>query len=231
MKQNILFVSVLLLLLFVAACGSGKVYVCADGSEVASAGDCVTPAPSQTPASTTQTTASQTTTEKSTSQTTDTVASEKSVNYSLSDAERALLEERFAPAKRAELSTPLVKNLHPGDVSVAALGLRNILGGATETFIVTIKFREAKDFSGSIIPTDDALVQNWLGKNVYIPYTLERGEEVVLPIIIDVGNTLTAKGDPVAPGTYIYDVSIAYVTNPEMTDPYQNLILTVQVAE
>lgn len=229
MNKNILFISVLLLFLFVAACSSSKVYVCTDGKEVSSAADC-------SPKTTEQTTESSTeaATEIVSSETSIAhpgASSEKPVDYTLSDSERALLKSRFPASKRAELSTPLVKNLHSGDVYVAALGLRNILGGATETFTVTIKFREAKDFSGSILQTDDALVQDWLGKNLYTTYTLERGDEIVLPIIIDVGDKLTASGDPVVPGTYIYDVYIAYVTNPEMTDPYQNLILTVQVGE
>lgn len=231
MNKNIFFIPILSILLLIAGCGSQKVYVCADGRETASAADCV----SQTAEQTGQTIESSTEAATKTISKEDTsaipVSSEEPVDYTLSDSERTLLASRFSASKRAELSTPLVKNLHPGDVYVAALGLRNILGGAAETFTVTIKFREAKDFSGSILQTDDALVQDWLGKNLYTTYTLKRGDEIVLPIIIDVGNKLTKKGDPAVPGTYIYDVYTAYVTNPEMTDAYQNLILTVQIAE
>lgn len=230
MKQYMLFTVIVMLLL--GACTSPTVYVCADGTEVSSSADCMSTGESTE----TDTSSSAVSTPKETySAEEETTSSENSeqaaVDYTLSDSESTLLESRFAASKRAELSTPLVKNLHVGDVYVAALGLRNILGGATETFTVQIKFREAKDFSGSILQTDDALVQDWLGKNLYTTYTLERGDEVVLPIIIDIGDKLTYSGDPVVPGTYIYDVYVAYITNQEMTDAYQNLVLTIQVVE
>ena len=225
MKQYMLFTVIVMLLL--GGCTSPTVYVCADGTEVSSSAEC---SAQQTEQTATETTAGSVT-EETTSSSEESASSQKVVDYTLSDSESTLLESRFAASKRAELSTPLVKNLHVGDVYVAALGIRNILGGATETFTVQIKFREAKDFSGSILQTDDALVQDWLGKNLYTTYTLERGDEVVLPIIIDIGDKLTYSGDPVVPGTYIYDVYVAYITNQEMTDAYQNLVLTIQVVE
>lgn len=162
---------------------------------------------------------------------TEETAVEEIEDYTLSVAEEALLAEHFGPAERAELSTPFVKDLHVGNVYVAALGLRNILGSVSHDFVVEIKFREAKDFSGSIIPTDDALVQAWLGKNIFVPYALGRSEVLVLPVIIEIGNKLSEDGDPVVPGTYIYDVYIGYITNAGNTDEYQNLLLTVQVKE
>lgn len=152
-------------------------------------------------------------------------------DYTLSASEKELLEQRFGPTVRAVLSNPLVKNLHVGDVSVVGLAVRNILGADTRDFVITIKFREAKDFSNSVLPTDDELVQAWLGKNLYTPYTLERSEELILPVIIEVGDTLTNDGDPTVPGTYIYDVYIDYVTSSGATDEYEKLILTVQVVE
>lgn len=193
---------------------------------------------------TTEGTIAEETVSESTSETTSTVSEEESTettssaseeeettDYTLSASEKALLEQRFGPTVRAVLSNPLVKNLQVGDVYVAGLAVRNILGADTRDFVITIKFREAKDFSNSVLPTDDELVQDWLGKNLYVPYTLERSEELILPIIIDVGDTLTYNGDPTVPGTYIYDVYVDYVTSSGATDEYEKLILTVQVAE
>lgn len=177
---------------------------------------------------------SETTTSASEEESTETTATseeEEITDYTLSASEKALLEQRFGPTVRAVLSTPLVKNLQVGDVYVAGLAVRNILGADTRDFVITIKFREAKDFSGSILPTDDAVVQDWFGKNLYTTYTLERSEELILPVIIEVGDTLTYDGDPTVPGTYIYDVYVDYVTSSGATDEYEKLLLTVQVTE
>ena len=211
-------------LLFIFGCGrTGEpvVYVCEDGSEVSSPGECTsaTIEPMEEFDSDEQD-------EEIDVQDTE----DEGADYTLSDDERALLEERFTASTRAVLSTPLIKDLDIGDTYVAGLAIRNILGSPHD-FVVTLKFREAKDYSGSIIPTDDALVQAWLGKNLYTAYTLDMNEEVILPLIIEVGDTLTEDGDPVVPGTYIYDVYIDYVTNSEATDEYEKLLLTVQVAE
>lgn len=222
MKWHFALVFVFILLI---GCGQKTVYVCSNQTQVEDATAC------------SDTTEEQADTAlEETAQTENTAAEEISVDeetaqqsYVLSDSEKALLAERFTPSIRAVLSTPLVKDLHAGDVYVAGLALRNILGSVSHDFIVDIKFREAKDFSGSILQTDDELIQAWIGKNIFTTYTLDRSEEITLPIIIEVGDYLTEKGDPVVPGTYIYDVYISYITNPESTDEYQNLILTVQV--
>ena len=79
--------------------------------------------------------------------------------------------------------------------------------------------------------TNDELIQAWMSKNLYTTYTLERSEELVLPLIIEVGETITNAGGPTLPGTYIYDIYIDYVTNSGSTDEYEKLLLTVQVAE
>lgn len=226
--KKILLNLFVIIFLFSIGCGQKTVYVCADGSEVTSAADCNA---ALQPLVEIEETAIVEENENIISQ--DTAAEEiitEQVDYTLSDDERALLKERFTASTRAVLSTPLVKNLDLGDIYVAGLAIRNMLGSPHD-FVVTLKFREAKDYSGSIIPTDDALVQAWLAKNLYTPYTLERTEEVILPLIIDVGYTLTENGDPIVPGTYIYDVYIDYVTNSEATDEYEKLLLTVQIAE
>lgn len=183
--------------------------------------------------STSETTTSETSvaSEEESAETTATSEEEETTDYTLGASEKALLEQRFGPTVRAVLSNPLVKNLHVGDVYVAGLAIRNILGADTRDFVITIKFREAKDFSNSVLPTDDELIQDWLGKNLYIIYTLERSEELILPVIIEVGDTLTYDGDPTVPGTYIYDVYVDYVTSSGATDEYEKLLLTVQVVE
>jgi hypothetical protein len=223
MKWYIAFGVVLLLLV---GCGQKTVYICADETQVDIAADCT-----------------------HTEEIADTEPIQQEINesveevleriventegqsYILSDSEKALLAERFSPSVRAVLSTPLVKDLHAGSVYVVGLGLRNILGSYSRDFVVDIKFREAKDFSGSVLETDDELIQAWLGKNLFTTYSLQRNEEIILPIIIEIGDKLTEKGDPVVPGTYIYDVYVGYITNAESTDEYQNLIMTVQVTE
>lgn len=219
------FIGLLLILLLLVGCGQKTVYVCSDQTQVEDAIDCA------------DTTQQEITPSEIFDYSIDTVAPEEETttetpeqqSYVLSDTEKSVLAERFTASTRATLSTPLVKNLHVGDVSVIGLGLRNILGSVSHDFVVDITFREAKDFSGSILQTDDELIQAWLDKNIFTIYTLDRGEEITLPIIIEVGDYLTKTKDPVVPGTYIYDVYISYVTNPESTDEYQNLILTVQV--
>ncbi len=228
MKWNILLV---LVLLFVAGCGQKTVYVCSDGTQVEDATQCVE--------STEETTQSEETTpteDNTLEETADESAVESSdetteQSYILTDTEKALLATRFTASTRAVLSTPLVKNLHSGDIYVVGLGLQNILGSVSHDFIVDIKFREAKDFSNSVLQTDDELIQAWLGKNILTTYTLDRGEKVTIPIIIEVGEYLTENGDTVVPGTYIYDVRVGYITNAGNTDEYQNLIMTVQVTE
>lgn len=222
MKTIYLFGILCNLLLFLASCGSQTTYICSDGSQVTDQGLC--PMTTEEIAGTTEAPATEIAPFPETSQ-------EPAVDYTLSDSEKALLEQRLGPGERAELSTPLIKNLHPGDVYVAALGIQNILGAYSHDFVVDIKFREGKDFSNSIIPIDDELVQAWVDKSILTDYTLNKNEEVVLPLIVAVGDTITNKGDPTLPGTYIYDVYVSYRTDSGATDPYQNLILTVQVAE
>jgi hypothetical protein len=228
MKIKYVCGSIFLVFLFLVGCGQKTVYVCSDGTEVA------------------ETTLCPTTAEITTEEVVEEIASEESaeeavaeesaetsepIDYTLSDAEKALLQERFTPALRAVVSNPLIKDMNPGDVYVAGLAVRNILGGAEHEFVVTIKFREAKDFSGSILETDDALIQAWMSKNLYTTYTLERSEEVILPVIIEVGETITDRGGPTLPGTYIFDVYVDYVTNQGNTDEYEKLLLTVQITE
>ncbi len=227
MKQNkILIIVNFTIFIFLMGCGTEKVYVCSDRTEVSDVALC----------SVTEETAEETMTETPLQEEAvveSSTAEEVSefVDYTMSDAEKALLEERFTPSTRAVLSTPLIKNLHPGDVYVAGLAIRNILGSADHDFVVTIKFREAKDFSGSILETDDKLIQAWMSKNLYTPYTLERGGELVLPLIVEVSDTITDEGGPTLPGTYIFDVYIDYITNQANTNEYEKLLLTVQVTE
>ncbi len=235
MKNNCIVISLFIVFLFLVGCGKetiNKIYVCSDGAEVTAAALCPTIVSEELE----ETSQGQISIEESAVKTTQEINQEdekedKDVNYILSPAERALLEERFTPAMRSVLSTPIVKELHSGDVYVAGLAIRNILGSYGHEFVVTIKFREAKDFSGSIIPTDDYLIQAWMSKNLFTTYILERGEELILPLIIDVGDTITEKGDPTLPGTYIYDVYVDYVTSTGSTDEYEKLLLTVQVVE
>ena len=223
MKWYIAFGVVLLLL---AGCGQKTAYVCADGTQADAEADCTQ---AETAADTEP--VQQETDENIEEVVERIVENTEGQSYILSDSEKALLAERFSPSVRAVLSTPLVKDLHAGDVYVVGLGLRNILGSYSRDFVVDIKFREAKDFSGSVLETDDELIQAWLSKNLFTTYSLQRNEEITLPIIIEVGDTLTEKGDPVVPGTYIYDVYVGYITNAESKDEYQNLIMTVQVTE
>lgn len=227
-KQVFLF-CIFALALFLIGCGSQKVYVCADGSEVSDVALCSSEIAKEVTAPETEAVVEESISEESAEEAVEEEL--EAVDYTLSESEEALLEERFGPSERAVLSTPLVKNMQPGDVYVAGLAIRNILGSAVHDFVVTIKFREAKDFSGSILETDDALIQAWVSKNLYTTYTLERSEELVLPLIIEVGDTITDAGGPTLPGTYIYDVYVDYVTNQGNTDEYEKLLLTVQVAE
>ncbi len=220
MKQVFLF-CIFVLALFLIGCRPEKVYVCADGSEVSDTSLCPSAEAAEETADVAEIVAEESTVEES-------VEAEVQ-DYTLSDSEKALLDTRMQSNTRATLSTPLVKNLHPGDVYVAGVGIQNIIGD--HDFVVTIKFREAKDFSGSILETDDALIQAWMSKNLYTTYTLERSEELVLPLIIEVGDTITNAGGPTLPGTYIYDVYVDYITNSGNTDEYEKLLLTVQVAE
>lgn len=225
MKRTYLF-CIFVVALFLVGCGTEKVYICADGSEVSDAALC--------PSEETEEDAVETETiveESSVEQIAEEEAKEVQQDYTLSDSEKALLDSRMESNTRAALSTPLVKNLAIGDVYVAGLGIRNILGSVEHDFVVTIKFREAKDFSGSILETDDSFIQAWISKNLYTTYTLERNEELVLPLIIEVGDTITDVGGPTLPGTYIFDVYINYVTNQANTDEYEKLLLTVQIAE
>lgn len=222
--MNKIYLTVIFVLtLFLFGCGSEKVYVCADGSEVADASLCSSVADEEIVQ------ADETTEETVEAEEVSSDTPVKSVDYTLSDAEKAVLNTRMQSNTRAALSTPLVKSLNPGDVYVAGLGIQNIIGD--HDFVVTIKFREAKDYSGSILETDDALIQAWMSKNLYTTYSLERGEELVLPLIIEVGDTITNAGGPTLPGTYIFDVYIDYLTNQGNTDEYEKLLLTVQVAE
>ncbi|MFA6888380.1 MAG: hypothetical protein WC254_02690 [Candidatus Woesearchaeota archaeon] len=228
MKWNIALILVFLLLI---GCGQKTVYVCSDETQVEDATECAESIIEE----------SMVISETIQAETIESIASEETAvepatdtsqqSYVLSDSEKALLAERFTPSVRAVLSTPLVKNLHIGDVYVVGLAVQNILGASSHDFVVDIKFREAKDFSGSILETDDELVQAWFEKNIFTTYTLQRNEEITLPIIIEVGDYLTETGDPVIPGTYIYDVYISYITNAGNTDEYQDLVLTVQVTE
>lgn len=232
MKNSWSIILAFVFLFFVASCGE-KVYICSDGREVSDAALCGTTASS---AETLQETSAEAIASAETSETTSEEilseeASTETIDYTLTDSEKALLAERFGPSDRAELSQPLIKNMHAGERYVVALGLRNILGTANHDFVVEVKFREAKDFSNSVLPTDDELIQAWLGKNIFTTYTLDRGEETVIPIIIEVGDTLTTTGDPLVPGTYLFDIYIGYTTSQGNTDEYQNLILTVQVTE
>ena len=219
MKQVYLF-CIFVVALFLIGCGSGKVYVCADGSEVSDASLCASETAEEVPSE--EAAAEESAVEES--------AEEVEVqDYTLSDSEKALLDTRMQSNTRAVLSTPLVKNLAIGDVYVAGLGIQNIVGD--HEFVVTIKFREAKDYSGSILETNDDLIQAWMSKNLYTTYTLARGDELVLPLIIEVGDTITDAGCPTLPGTYMFDVYIDYITNSEATDEYEKLLLTVQIAE
>ncbi len=221
MKQVYLF-CIFGVALFLIGCGSGKVYVCADGSEVSNAALCPSGETEEEVAET-DTVLEETVEEEAAEET------EEQQDYTLSDSEKTLLDTRMQSNTRAALSTPLVKNLAIGDMYVAGLGIQNIIGD--HDFVVTIKFREAKDFSGSILETNDELIQAWMSKNLYITYTLARGEELVLPLIIEIGDTITDAGGPTLPGTYIFDVYVDYMTNSEATDEYEKLLLTVQIAE
>lgn len=235
MKNSWSIIVAFVFLLFVASCGE-KVYVCSDGREVGDVALCGTASSSAGTLQETSETSAEAIASTETSETTSEEilseeASTETIDYTLTDSEKALLVERFGPSDRAELSQPLIKNMHAGERYVVALGLRNILGTANRDFVVEVKFREAKDFSNSVLPTDDELIQAWLGKNIFTTYTLDRGEETVIPIIIEVGDTLTTTGDPLLPGTYLFDIYIGYTTSQGNTDEYQDLLLTVQVTE
>ena len=133
MKTKYVCFSLFLVFLFLAGCGTKTVYVCIDGTEVTDTALC--PTTSETTAE--DASESVSSSEESVEEQVVAEASEETfeqTDYTLSDAEKALLEERFIASSRAVLSTPIVKALHPGDVYVAGLALRNILGAADHDF-------------------------------------------------------------------------------------------------
>lgn len=238
MKKKYFIYLIILTLLFLVSCGEKRVYVCADGSEVSDSSLCQNAASEISTSSDDNDVSEEEIVEETEEEveeieeiTDSSQVSSTTTDYALSDSEKSLLEERLGPAERAELSQPFIKNMHIGDTYIVALGIQNILGTNVHDFVVDIKFREAKDFSNSVLPTDDELIQDWLGKNIFTSYTLERGEKTIIPIIIEVGDRLDNEGNPVVPGTYLYDVYIGYITSQGNTDDYQNLILTLQVVE
>ncbi|PIN78607.1 hypothetical protein COV16_05775 [Candidatus Woesearchaeota archaeon CG10_big_fil_rev_8_21_14_0_10_34_8] len=223
---------VVLISLFVAGCGSNTVYVCADGSEVTDLGNCVETAEEITEQTTDETSdVIRDDIKISSIDETEEVVDVSVVDYTISDEEEALLESRFGAEKRAEISRPLIKNLKIGDVYVVGLGIRNILGASSHDFEVDVVFRQMKDYSNSVHDTDNGLLDAWMSKNLYTTYTLERSDELVLPLIIEVGDELTNTGDPVLPGNYIYDIYVYYLSDGGRRMEYESLMLTVQVAE
>jgi hypothetical protein len=137
---------------------------------------------------------------------------DEEVSYVLSVDEEALLKERFTVDERIDISRPLATELHEGETLVLGLGLRNILGQTTHDFVLDIDFVEMRDYSNSMIDTDDDLLEAWFSRSNLGPYTLERTDEVVVPLIIEVGGMITAD-DALAPGNYIFDINVNYVTN------------------
>ncbi len=152
------------------------------------------------------------------------------IDYSLSADEKELLESRFSASERAELSRPLVKNVAIGDVVVVGLVIRDILGQATHDFIVSVDLVDMRDYSNSKHDTDDALIEAWFDRTDLGPYTMERNDEIIIPLIIEVGDMMTADV-AVLPGNYIFYIAVKYLTGGGMTDTYETLELTLQVAE
>lgn len=211
------WIIILLGLLFAIGCSSATVYVCADGSEVSDPQAC-----------------------PSNQQAEDNVDDMDNIyelvkeeiqeaDYSVSAEEEALLESRFTSDKRVDISRELVTEVHQGDIVVLGLGIRNILGQTIHDFVIDIDFVEMRDFSNSVFDTDDALLEAWFRMTNFGQYTLERTDEIVVPLIIEVGDMMTAE-NPVVPGNYIFDINVNYLTNAG-TDPYETVRLTLQIEE
>jgi hypothetical protein len=151
-------------------------------------------------------------------------------SYDLSAAEEELLISRFDPSERADVSRPLVKELHVGDVHVLGLAVRNILGQSSRDFVIEVDLVDVRDYTNGVHNTDDALMEAWFERTDMGPYTMERGDEVIVPLVVEIGDMITEM-DEVIPGNYNFDITVAYLTSGGATDDYETVRITLQVVE
>jgi hypothetical protein len=117
--------------------------------------------------------------------------------------------------------------MHSDDYAVIALGVKNTVSRVSD-FTIDLSFREGLTPSQQSIQLDKGLLEKWVAKNVYTTQTIERNEVKYLPLIVELGSEI-ASGNPLIPGTYIFDVTVNELSDDGLPHPYQAVTLTVQV--
>lgn len=135
----------------------------------------------------------------------------------LFDAEKSLSSDKLKKGERVAVSTPL-KMMNVGDVYTFGVGIKNIYPNP-KNFRLKPVLDDAKSTGlANLIHTDDT-IEGWLARNRFETFTLQSGEEKVVPFIVEVGPEVAAGGKTV-PGSYTFDVAFEIETTPRFWDKY-----------
>ncbi len=139
------------------------------------------------------------------------------------------MKTRLSVTTAATLSRPKIMDLDVGDIFVAGIGIRNTEMKTLDDITININFQKAETASRSRIDEVDETVEDWFSINIYEPFSLDKGEEAYLPLIIKVGDVIGSNGDELVPGDYLFDIDVVYDDDGFETI-HQELVLTVQIS-
>lgn len=108
--------------------------------------------------------------------------------------------------KATFLTNSYPSGLDVGDTHLFALGINNVMSDVKE-FTIEYEFRNARDTNNNPIVVDKEYILGWLDENDFESYSLERYEQVYLPLIINIGDKVS-EDDQTIPGTYYFLLTV-----------------------
>jgi hypothetical protein len=150
-------------------------------------------------------------------------------SFTLSEEQLSAIKSKLKLNTKATfLTNSYPQGLKAGESVVFALGITNTLQ-YEENFSVKILFDGARDYSNNNIDAADPLtVERWFIGNDYQPYySLEKYEQLFLPVGVAVGNEI-GPGAPTVPGIYYFKALISYERTTTYSE-YTTLDFSVKV--
>ena len=148
--------------------------------------------------------------------------------YVLTASHEDALKQKLKLSTKAEfLVSSYPQGLSVGESHVFALGITNVMQEERK-FMLELVFTNARDTNNNPITVDKQTILRWLDRNEFEDYTLEKYQQVFLPIGVTVGPEI-APGVSTVPGNYYFDVVLKYQRTQYTVDSYITLPFSFRV--
>ncbi len=173
-----------------------------------------------------ETTVTETTTSTTSTSEPPAPAAHATASYEITDETMAKLSAVFLPGKNMAISEGSRK-MSFGDSYVFAVGIGNP-NIPSEEFKLKAELQKTYDSNRNTILSDNSLANSWIAANNFQAKTLNRGESIIEPFIVEIKNLL--DGSKPKPGVYEFELSVMTQGNFEdFREEYASKTVTIQV--